>query len=113
MGVFSCCGSTLKTLSRAAARSASAQMRRLGLRSSSADWVRRESICARCVMCITSNGISYCGRPFLRKPLRDQAIDGCGCPCRAKARDPDEHCPVDARHQPADLNPCNCKWCAP
>jgi hypothetical protein len=58
-------------------------------------------------------GVSYCGTPFLDQPVRDEPIDGCGCPTRAKARDPDEHCPLDANHRAAvrDGSHCTCKWC--
>jgi hypothetical protein len=59
------------------------------------------------------NGVSYCGTPLLRKLDRDPTTDGCGCPTRDKARSPNEHCPLNARHQPASMigAACTCKWC--
>jgi hypothetical protein len=113
MGVFDCCGGTLATLSRAAAKSAAARLRRLGLLSEATDWAKRATVCETCLLCVVHKGVSYCGRPFLHKPLRDPVQDGCGCPTHAKARAPHEHCPLDWRNRPARDLPdgCTCKWC--
>ncbi len=113
MGAFACCGSAFKVLSRAAAKSAAARLRRLGLLAMNTDWPRRAAACETCHMRIVKGGISYCGRPFLDKIHRDPAQDGCGCPTHEKARDPDEHCPLDWRNRPAHRLPdgCTCKWC--
>jgi hypothetical protein len=115
MTLFTCSGcSRFRALSRAAAKSASARLRRLGLRSVATDWADRATICERCPLRVIHRGVSYCGKPFLKQVHRDEATDGCGCPTREKAKSPSEHCPIDPRHQPAqELNGrCNCKWCA-
>jgi hypothetical protein len=84
----------------------------MGLLPSRVDWMARAEICERCPLRAKEKGISYCGRPFLQQIDRDPVIDGCGCPTIAKAKDPSEHCPVNARHQPASRGSgCNCKWC--
>jgi hypothetical protein len=109
-------------LSRAAAKSASARLRQLGVLRDRVDWPTRAAACERCPMRVISAGTSYCGTPFLRNVNRDPAVDGCGCPTIAKAKDPREHCPMTAGHQPARQQParptssvarCDCKWCAP
>ena len=58
-------------------------------------------------------GKSYCGKPFLQLVNRDEALDGCGCPTLAKAKDPEEHCPVDPAFQASHIidGRCTCKWC--
>ena len=112
---LSCCPSPFATLTRAAAKSAASRLRSLGLLKTTPDWTARASICERCPLRVVRGGVSYCGTPFLDDPLRDVATDGCGCPTRAKARDPDEHCPLDAHHRPAvtsSATGCTCKWCA-
>jgi hypothetical protein len=116
MGVnfFSRCERSFRALSKAAVRSASARMRSMGLLPARVNWTARATLCATCPLMVVHRGTSYCGRPFLQKVDRDPAIDGCGCPIRAKAQDPDEHCPITLRHLPAsqDGEWCNCKWCS-
>jgi hypothetical protein len=113
MSAFACCQSAFATLSRAAAKSASARLRRLGLTPTKHDWAARAAICERCHLRVLHRGVSYCGRPLLRQIDREPAIDGCGCPTHDKAKSPDEHCPLDADNQPARSieNACSCKWC--
>src|SRR5918993_5352932 len=101
MSAFSCCTSAFTTLSRAAARSAASRLRRLGLLPESVDWAQRAAVCERCHLRVVQGGISYCGRPFLEHVSRDPAHDGCGCPTRAKAKSPGEHCPLDWAHRAA------------
>ena len=74
----------------------------------------RAEICERCPLRVVQCGKSYCGKPYLQQIDRDPAVDGCGCPCRAKAKDPAEHCPLSTRHHPATKTAtgCDCKWCA-
>lgn len=106
-------GGTLAAISRAAAKSAASRLRRLGILPESVDWAQRAAVCEACPMRIIHKGTSYCGRPFLDQPRRDESIDGCGCPCRAKAKDPQEHCPLDWRLRAARqlTDGCTCKWC--
>jgi hypothetical protein len=108
--------SAVRALTRAAAKSGFSRLRRLGLLPVRADWVARATACERCPMRVVKCGVSYCGTPFLRMPVRDPVVDGCGCPTQAKARDPQEHCPIDARHEEAKTvdggGACTCKWCA-
>jgi hypothetical protein len=88
-------------------------LRQIGAIPIAADWTSRASVCERCPMRVVRAGVSYCGTPFLQKMDRDPATDGCGCPTREKAKSPQEHCPVDERHQAAiNDGGCNCKWCA-
>jgi hypothetical protein len=65
-------------------------------------------------MRVIVKGVSHCGRPFTQQIRRDPAIDGCGCPTIAKAKDPGEHCPVDNAFRPATNaeGHCTCRWCA-
>src|SRR5687768_1978944 len=109
----SCCRGGFAAISRAAAKAGGSRLRRLGLLPVRVDWVARATVCERCPMRVVKCGVSYCGTPFLRMPLRDPAMDGCGCPTREKARDPEEHCPIDARHEEATQvdGDCTCKWC--
>jgi hypothetical protein len=88
-------------------------LRQLGLLPQSVDWARRASICESCPMRIIQKGVSFCGRPLLQHVHRDTTLHGCGCPCHSKAKSPDEHCPLDWRHRPAQLqiDGCTCKWC--
>jgi hypothetical protein len=78
------------------------------------NWADRAAVCERCPLRVIRGGISYCGTPFLEQIDRTDSADGCGCPTGAKAKDPAEHCPLDARHQPARTQDsrCTCKWCA-
>jgi hypothetical protein len=103
-------------LSRAAAKSAAARLRNLRVlpARSRVDWTARAAACERCPMRVISRGVSYCGSPFLENVRRDPVLDGCGCPTIAKSKDPGEHCPLNARHQPASPygQGCDCKWCA-
>jgi hypothetical protein len=102
-------------LSRAAAKSAASHLRRLGVLPGRVNWPARATTCERCPLRVVSRGVSYCGTPFLRQPDRDPALDGCGCPTLAKAKDPAEHCPVNVRHLSATTDAegrCDCKWCS-
>jgi hypothetical protein len=101
------------SLSRAAAKAAGAKLRSMGLKPVARNWQARAEICATCPMRSVHKGVSYCGRPFLSLPVRDEVLDGCGCPTLAKAKHPDEHCPIDRRHQRAEQHAggCTCKWC--
>ena len=109
----SCCRGSFAAISRAAAKAGASRLRRLGLLPVRVDWVTRATVCERCPMRVVKCGVSYCGTPFLRMPLRDPVVDGCGCPTREKARDPEEHCPIDVRHEAAATTDgaCTCKWC--
>ena len=113
MSVFTSCCSTFATLSRAAAKGASSRLREMGLLKERVDWARRAEICERCPLRVIHQKRSYCGRPFLQQIERDPTIDGCGCPVRAKAIDPEEHCPLTVRHLPSTNEgaTCDCKWC--
>ncbi len=113
MKTFSRCCSGFVTLSRAAAKAGAARLRRAGIGAVSADWIDRASICERCPLRVIHRGVSYCGSPLLSKIDRDVTSDGCGCPCREKAKSPTEHCPLDRYHRAAVLDgeTCNCKWC--
>lgn len=107
-------GRLLVTLTRAGLKAAASKLRSAGLAAEHADWPARAAVCERCPLLVRQCGTSYCGKPFLRLPVRDPALDGCGCPTRAKAKDPAEHCPITPRHLPAVPGPsgCGCKWCA-
>lgn len=76
-------------------------------------WPARALVCQTCHLLVTRNGTQYCGRPFLHLPVRDQTIEGCGCPILEKAKSREEHCPLTARSQPAATTSagCDCKWC--
>lgn len=116
MACFTCGSRTLspvfKALSRAAAKYASSRLRSAGLLATSPDWLSRTAVCARCPLYTLHNGAAHCGRPLLKQPVRTPN-DGCGCPLAAKARAPEEHCPLTARHEPATQTAgrCDCKWC--
>lgn len=77
------------------------------------NWVHRATICERCPLRVVENKISYCGKPLLKQIDRDLTTEGCGCPVRAKAQDPAEHCPITPRHLPSQQagSACTCKWC--
>lgn len=113
MACFTCISPVFKSLSRAAAKAASARVRALGGLAVHPRWQQRAEICERCPMRVIAGGRTYCGSPFLRKIERDPAVDGCGCPTLAKARDPHEHCPLNARFAPAvrQGDACDCRWC--
>jgi len=102
------------TGARAIMKGAGAIFRRINGTGHHPRWAERAAVCEQCPMRVTSGTISYCGRPFQQQITRDPAIDGCGCPTRDKARDPEEHCPITPRHQAAsdEGQPCDCKWCA-
>src|SRR5689334_19292682 len=114
MSAFACCQSMFATLSKAAAKAASARLRGMSLLPTRRDWAARAAVCERCHLRVLHRGVSYCGRPFLELIDRDLATDGCGCPTHDKAKSPDEHCPLDVRNQAAQSTRahCNCKWCS-
>jgi hypothetical protein len=114
MSAFCCRGNVFATLSRAAAKAASAKLRRLAVLPRKQDWSVRAAVCERCHMRVVHRGVSYCGQPLLRQIDRDPAVDGCGCPTREKAKDPAEHCPIDLKNLRTTQNntACTCKWCA-
>src|SRR5688572_20204914 len=87
----------------------------MGVGATAPDWARRAAACERCPLRVIRHDISYCGRPLLERVDRDVETEGCGCPTRAKAKSPEEHCPLALSNRPASLidGRCNCKWCAP
>ena len=106
----------LITLARAAGKAATSRFRGAGWTPEYDQWAVRASICERCPLQVVKCGKSYCGQPLLRRIVRDPAIDGCGCPTIAKAKDPTEHCPITPRHEPTAMKSehrigCDCKWC--
>jgi hypothetical protein len=110
-----CCANPFKTLSRAAAKAAASRWRQMGMAPVHPNWARRAAVCETCPLRVAHRAVSYCGRPFLDQIQRDPQIDGCGCPTIAKAKSPDEHCPLNSSHRPATLTVggrCTCKWCA-
>lgn len=114
MLLTTCCD-RFATLSRAAAKAAGARLRALRLARVHPDWARRAEICERCHLRVVRCGVSYCGSPLLGQIERDPAIDGCGCPCHAKAKSPREHCPIDRQSAAAQFvagQRCTCKWCS-
>ena len=115
MSVFSSCCSGFAALSKAAAKSAAARFRQMGMTAEHPGWAARAVICERCPLRVVEKNISYCGKPFLKKIDRDETLEGCGCPVRAKAKDPAEHCPITPRHLASKQSPtgCTCKWCQP
>lgn len=90
-----------------------ARLRNIGLKSTHPQWKERATLCERCHLRVIKCGVSYCGNPLLEQIEREPAVDGCGCPCRDKAKSPGEHCPIDLRHQAArkTASGCSCKWC--
>src|SRR5271165_1021302 len=103
-----------RALLEALGKFAAARLRQVGALRVHPRWETRAAVCERCPIRVVRCGISYCGNPLLKQIDRDPALDGCGCPCRDKAKSPDEHCPVNGRHQAAasDGRGCSCKWCA-
>jgi len=99
-------------LSRAAAKSAGAKLRKFGALHTSTNWVARATVCERCPLRVVRAGVSYCGKPFLNQIHRDP-IEGCGCPTHEKAKSPREHCPLNVLNRLAvrSAEGCNCKWC--
>jgi hypothetical protein len=110
---FAACCSSFRTLTRAAAKAASAKLRQMGVARVEPEWSRRAAVCEQCPLRVVRRGVSYCGRPFLERVDRDETVDGCGCPTVAKARTPGEHCPLNTRNRAAltDRSTCDCKWC--
>jgi hypothetical protein len=88
-------------------------MRSMGLLPTRVNWVARATMCESCPLRRVHKGLSYCGQPFLDKIDRDPVLDGCGCPTRAKAQDPAEHCPITLRYVASTTagDTCDCKWC--
>jgi hypothetical protein len=103
----------VRQLREALGKFALARLRGIGIAKVHPDWEARAAICEQCPMRVVRCGVSYCGTPYLQQIDREPAVDGCGCPCRAKAQSPGEHCPIDARHRAAatEAGSCNCKWC--
>ena len=102
----------LFTLARAAGKAATSKLRLVGAVAEAEDWPVKAAVCERCPLRVVQCNVSYCGRPLLKQVVRDPVQHGCGCPTRAKAKDPSEHCPITARHEAStgDAN-CQCKWC--
>jgi len=100
-------------LASAARRFLSARLRGWGMKSVHPQWEARAAICERCPLRVIRCGVSYCGTPLLQKMDRDEVREGCGCPCRDKAKSPQEHCPITLDHQAAGqlTDECSCRWC--
>jgi len=113
MGFTACC-SSFAIFSRAAARYAGAIARRAGAAKVHPQWTTRAALCEQCPLRVGVGKVSYCGQPLHRKPDRDVAEEGCGCPTREKAKSPSEHCPLTPLHRAAQSGEgrCDCKWCA-
>jgi hypothetical protein len=109
-----CRSGVFATLSRAAAKSAAARLRRVQFLAVEPDWARRAAICERCPLRVVQRGVSYCGRPFTQQIVRESTLECCGCPTKDKAKSPDEHCPLTINHRPAVQldGHCDCKWCS-
>jgi len=77
-------------------------------------WQERMEACERCPMRVVQCGKSYCGKPLLKQVEREEHLDGCGCPTRAKARDTQGHCPRTAGYaEPTTTKAsCDCVWCS-
>ena len=114
MGTFCCRSGVFAALSRAAAKAAAGRLRLIGVLPEAPDWARRAVVCEACPLRTVRGGVSYCGEPLLRHVGRDVAHEGCGCPTRAKAKTPGEHCPLDRANRAAAHigGRCTCKWCA-
>ena len=117
MACFTChswgTSTVFKSLSRAAAKAASSKLRNMGALPVALNWSARAIQCERCPMRVIERGVSYCGRPYLRRIARDSENEGCGCPTREKAKSPTEHCPLTINGRSAGYvnGKCNCKWC--
>ena len=113
MSLLTCCTGGFRTLSRAAAKAAKARLRAMGLGATAPDWPRRAEACERCPLRVVRLNVSYCGRPLLERVERDSESEGCGCPTHAKAKSPDEHCPLDRSNRATAIvgGRCTCKWC--
>lgn len=103
----------VRSLARAAYKFAGSVVRRFKVIPEATNWPQRAEVCERCPMRVVQCGISYCGKPFARLPIRDTVTQGCGCPTRAKAKDPAEHCPLTVQYVAAvqSGDGCDCKWC--
>jgi hypothetical protein len=100
-------------LVQASLKASSAIVRSAGVGAVASDWPARAEACARCPLVYVQCGKSYCGKPFLKQIEREEHVEGCGCPVLAKAKDPAEHCPRNARFQPSSKSAnCDCVWCA-
>jgi hypothetical protein len=81
-------------------------------RSEDPNWALRAEICSRCPLSVSQCGKLYCGKPFLRQIDRHEPTEGCGCPVKLKAKDPDEHCPRNAHYDASSKDEaCDCVWC--
>ena len=101
-------------LSHAAARSAGARLRNLGVLRTDVNWLARLAVCRSCPLRTMSKGVPHCGKPLLQQLGRTPA-QGCGCPLTDKAKRPAEHCPLTpagAVRSAAKTKVCDCKWCA-
>lgn len=114
MACFTCGSNSLRSISAAMAKAASARLRSIGAGRVAVDWAKRAAICEGCAMRVVRRGVSYCGTPFLQQMDRDPLTDGCGSPTREKAKSPGEHCPVNRRYElpVIEHGNCSCKWCA-
>jgi hypothetical protein len=76
-------------------------------------WQDRMEICESCPLRVVKCGKSYCGKPLLQNIDREEHAEGCGCPTRAKARDPQAHCPRTRNYEPPTTTKqsCDCVWC--
>ena len=115
MRCFGCSGwggSSFAAVSRAAAKSASAKLRKAGALRVFTDRGRREAVCAGCPLRTVVRGVAHCGRPFLRQVGRPPTA-GCGCPIADKAASAAEHCPLGTNGRSASRGGgrCNCRWC--
>ena len=111
-GCVACFGRSFATVTRAMARAAGAKLRAMA-GSPHPQWPGRARVCQTCHLLVVRDGTQYCGRPFLRLPVRDPAMEGCGCPVLQKAKSQSEHSPLNARQYPATANSagCDCNWC--
>jgi hypothetical protein len=113
MGTSATATGVTRYLLEAVGKFATARLRQVGAMCVHPNWEARAAVCERCPLRVISCGVSYCGNPLLRQLDRDPTVDGCGCPCHDKSKDPTEHCPIDSHHQAAAMEhgACSCKWC--